>query len=72
MSIKKFSMLLLSAMSMAALISGCGSSSKEGSADLGGVAKVEESKCRVCHSTSVDPATGNSILQEYLGSAHAT
>ena len=70
MSIKKFSMLLLSAMSLAALLNGCGSSGKEGTADLGSVAKSDESGCRVCHSTTLDPAISSPIVQDYLASPH--
>jgi len=70
MSIKKFSMLLLSAMSLAALLNGCGSSGKEGSTDVGGVARVEESKCRVCHATSIDPVSKTPIVSDYLFSMH--
>ncbi|WP_243372550.1 hypothetical protein [Geotalea sp. SG265] len=54
-----------------ALFAGCGSSNKEGSASsLANVAKVDEASCRVCHSTSVEPVTGDNILQDYLGSIH--
>ncbi|MFZ2950155.1 MAG: hypothetical protein WA003_11770, partial [Desulfuromonadaceae bacterium] len=71
MSIKKFSMMLLSAMSLAAMLSGCGSSNKEGSSP-GGVAKVDEAACRVCHAASLDPVSATPILQEFLGSVHNT
>jgi hypothetical protein len=68
MSIKKFSMLLLSAMSLAALLNGCGSSSKEGSTNLGGVPRVaDEGTCRVCHADTIDPVSGTGIVADFLG-----
>lgn len=71
MSIKKSSIMLLSAMAMAALLNGCGSSSKEGSP--GGVARVaDESVCRVCHSSTVDPVSKTIITADYATSSHNT
>ncbi|MBK5273450.1 MAG: hypothetical protein JJE30_00145 [Desulfuromonadales bacterium] len=68
MSIKKFSMMLLSAMSLAAMLSGCGSSSKEGSNNLGGVARVaDEATCRTCHAATIDPVSGTGIVADFLG-----
>ena len=72
MSIKKLSFMLLSALSLAALLSGCGSSSKEGTDNLGGVAKVPEAACKVCHAASTDPLSGQNILTGYLTSPHNT
>src|ERR1035437_9135670 len=72
MSIKKLSFMLLSALSLAALLTGCGSSSKEGEANPGGVARVSEATCRVCHAASIDPISGRSILLDYLASPHNT
>ena len=72
MSIKKLSFMLLSALSLAALLIGCGSSSKEGTSNPGGVAKVDEATCRVCHAASLDPESASPILQEYLASSHNT
>jgi hypothetical protein len=69
MSIKKLSFMLLSSLALAALLNGCGSSKKEGGTP-GGVAKIDEAQCRVCHSTSLDPASKTAILPEYLTSAH--
>jgi len=69
MGIKKLSLMLLSALSLAALLNGCGSSSKEGTP--GGVAKVaDEGVCIVCHSTTIDPQAGSLIVQEYAQSGH--
>jgi hypothetical protein len=67
MSIKKLSFMLLSALSLAALLNGCGSSNKEGNSP-GGVAKVDEATCRVCHATSIDPISKTNIVQDFLGS----
>ena len=69
MSIKKLSFMLLSAFSLAALLSGCGSSSKKGSpADTAKVAS--EGICIVCHATSIDQKTGTLIVQEFADSGH--
>jgi len=70
MQIKKLSMMLLSALSCAALLNGCGSSSKEGTSNLGGAALVSEGTCIVCHSTTVDPVSATGIVADYAGSAH--
>jgi len=69
MSIKKFSLMLLGTMSMAALLNGCGSSSKEGTSP-GEVAKVPEAACKVCHAVSVDPLSGRNIVAGFLASPH--
>jgi hypothetical protein len=65
MKIKKLSLLLLVALSCAALLNGCGSSSKEGT--TGAVGLVDEATCRVCHATSIDPVSQTNIVQDYLG-----
>lgn len=71
MSIKKFSMMLLSAMSLAALLNGCGSSNKEGTANLGGVARVsDEAVCRTCHASQTDTVSLTPLVADYLTSAH--
>jgi nitrate reductase cytochrome c-type subunit len=70
MSIKKFSMLLLSAMSLAALLNGCGSSSKEGAASPADVAKVDEATCAQCHGSSYSSQSGMPIYSEYVQSKH--
>ncbi|HXE95120.1 MAG TPA: hypothetical protein VN642_01840 [Dongiaceae bacterium] len=70
MSIKKLSFMLLSALSLAALLNGCGSSSKEGISNPESVAKVSETACKVCHATSTDPLSGSNILQDFLASPH--
>ena len=69
MKIKKLRiMMLLSALSCAALLNGCGSSSKEGT--TGNAAFVEEGTCIGCHSTTTDPVSGNQIVKEYASSIH--
>lgn len=73
MSIKTFSMMLLSAMSLAALLNGCGSSSKEGTAtnaSLDAVPKVSEAACAQCHGSSYDPVSGQPIYSSYVQSKH--
>ena len=72
MSIKKLSFMLLSALSLAALLNGCGSSSKEGAGTPGTVAKVPETLCNVCHAASTDPLSGRNIVQDFLASPHNT
>lgn len=66
----KFSLMLVCALSLAALLNGCGSSSKEGASSPADVAKVSETACRVCHAATIDPVSTDSILQDYLASAH--
>jgi len=69
MSIKKLSFILLSALSLAALLNGCGSSSKDGTP--GGTARVaDEGVCVHCHSTSVDSVSGTQIVADYITSSH--
>jgi hypothetical protein len=71
MQIKKMSMMLLSALSCAALLNGCGSSGKEGIS--GGVALVDEGTCIACHTPTLDPVAGTQLVPEYLTStAHYT
>jgi hypothetical protein len=69
MSIKKLSFMLLSTISLAALLNGCGSSNKEGSP--GGVARVaDEGVCIHCHSTTVDHVSGTNIVADYFTASH--
>jgi hypothetical protein len=74
MKIKKLRItMLLSALFCAAMLNGCGSSSKEGStsgATNGGVSLVDEGTCIVCHSTTNDPVSGTSIVTDYAKSIH--
>jgi len=70
MSIKKLSFMLLSAFSLAALLSGCGSSSKKGTATLDDVTKVDERTCAQCHGSSYNQKSGMPIYSEYVKSKH--
>ncbi len=68
MSIKKLSFMLLSVLSLAALLNGCGSSSKEGVSNPGGVARVpDEAVCRHCHAATIDPVSKTSIVADFVG-----
>lgn len=53
-----------------ALFAGCGTSNKEGSAVIGEVAKVGDTKCFQCHSGTADALTGESLVAQYTKSAH--
>ncbi len=70
MSFKKLSIMLLSAVSLAALMSGCGSTNKEGSINLGDVAKVDEASCAQCHGSAREKLTGRVIYDDYSQSLH--
>ncbi|MDD2310492.1 MAG: cytochrome C [Desulfuromonadaceae bacterium] len=71
MSFKKLSIMMLSAVSLAAFLGGCGSSSKEGTVSLTGdsVASVGDTKCIQCHSSVTDPLTGEGIISQYENSS---
>jgi hypothetical protein len=66
---------------LAAAFTGCGSGNKEGasgisgSALFGGVATVNETTCASCHSSTVDPLTGEPVYGDttngYINSAHS-
>ncbi len=70
MSIKKLSFMLLSTLSLAALLNGCGSSSKESAGSLASVAKVDEATCAQCHGSSYNSQSGMPIYSEYVQSKH--
>lgn len=70
MSIKKLGFMMLSALSLAALLNGCGSSSKESVGAPGDVAKVSEAACAQCHAQEVSKVTGDQIYSDYIASAH--
>ena len=73
MSIKKLSFMLLGALSLAALLGGCGSDNKEGNSSPGGVARVpDEATCRVCHAATIDPVTKTAIVSDFLGTVSPT
>lgn len=65
--------MLLSALSLAAFLNGCGSSSKEGTVsttELDAVAKVDETTCAQCHGSSFDSSSGQPIYSGYVQSKH--
>lgn len=69
----KFSIMLLCALSLAAALNGCGSSSKEGNtstAALDAIPKVDEASCAQCHGSSYDPVSGVPIYSSYVQSKH--
>ncbi len=71
---KKSSFIMLfCALSLTALLSGCGSSNKEGNASttaLDSVAKVDEALCAQCHGSSYNAQSGMPIYSEYVQSKH--
>lgn len=69
MSNRKSAILFGVALSMAAFMSACSSDTKDGG-NPADVAKVDETKCAVCHSTSVSKVTGDNIYNDYIASAH--
>jgi len=62
--------LVVASLLVTALVAGCGTSNKEGNINLGNVARVDESACRVCHASTVDPASSTIIMQDFFASAH--
>lgn len=69
---KKLGTMLLCSFSLAAILGGCGSSSKEGAGTPADVAKVDEAKCAQCHAKEVSKVTGDEIYADYIASAHFT
>ena len=65
---KNSSFMVLIALSMAALLSGCGSSNKAGG--TGSVATVTEGSCTHCHSATLDHTSGTGIITDYVASSH--
>src|SRR6185369_4639138 len=70
MSIRKSVILFGVALSMAAFMSGCSSSTKEGGSPAD-VQKVGDAQCFQCHSATVDVLTGEPIVEQYARSLHA-
>jgi hypothetical protein len=60
------------ALSLSAMLAACGSDKKEGFNNPGGVARVSEASCRVCHSSTIDPISATPILAGFLASPHNT
>lgn len=69
MSIKKSVILFGAALSMAAFLNGCSSSTKEGES-LSNVAKVDEKTCAQCHGSAYNSQSGMPIYSEYVQSKH--
>jgi hypothetical protein len=70
MSIRKSVILFGVALSMAAFMSGCSSSTKEGGSPAD-VQKVGDTQCFQCHSATSDALTGEPIVEQYARSLHA-
>src|SRR6185369_11239179 len=70
MSIRKSVILFGVALSMAAFMSGCSSSTKEGGSPED-VQKVGDTMCFQCHSATSDVLTGEPIVEQYARSLHA-
>jgi hypothetical protein len=73
MRTKKFSIMMLCMLLVAAFMYGCGSSKKEGSASPtspGAVAKVDEVTCFACHSDTLEPLSGDAIVPNFTNSVH--
>lgn len=71
MNIKKLSFMLLSAMSLALLLNGCGSSNRESAVSAGNVARVGDTACFQCHAATTDSLTGETFIEQYKRSLHA-
>ncbi|MHB8122515.1 MAG: multiheme c-type cytochrome [Desulfuromonadaceae bacterium] len=70
MQMRRLIMTMFCLLPAAALMYGCGSSSKSGGT-LSSVATVGDSACVQCHSAAKDPLTGEGIIDQYNKSAHA-
>lgn len=70
MQMRRLAIMLFSLLPMAAMLYGCGSSSKSGGS-LSDVATVGDTACVQCHSAAKDPITGEGIIDQYNKSAHA-
>lgn len=70
MRIKSLLIVLISTISFAALLNGCGSSSKESAGLPADVAKVNESSCAQCHGSAFNAQSGMPIYSEYVQSKH--
>jgi cytochrome c554/c'-like protein len=70
MSIRKSVILFGVALSMAAFIGGCSSSTKEGGSPTD-VPKVGDTKCFQCHAATADALTGETFIAQYQRSLHA-
>ena len=66
----KLSILMISALSLAVLLNGCGSSSRESSSSPANVAKVSEAACAQCHGSARSSVTAAYLYDEYKNSKH--
>ncbi len=68
----KLGVMILCLLFVAGFLSGCGSSSKEGSAATtpDTVARVSETACITCHSSTIEKLTGDAIVAKYESSVH--
>lgn len=71
MQIRKLRFMAMCVMSLALLMQGCGSSSKESAIAAGSVARVGDTQCFQCHSSTADPLTGETFVTQYQRSVHA-
>ena len=71
MQMRRLAIMLFCLLPMAALLYGCGSSSKSGGS-INSVATVGDTACVQCHSTAKDPLTGEGLIDQYNKSAHAS
>lgn len=70
MSMKKSGIIILSALSLAALIGGCSSSTKEGGTTLSSVASAgADTLCIQCHSAVLDPLTNEGKVAQFVRSS---
>lgn len=69
MQMRRLAITLFCLLPMAALLYGCGSSSKSGGS-INNVATVGDTACVQCHSAAQDPLTGEGIVAQYNKSAH--
>lgn len=72
MSMKKAGIILLGALSLAAMLGGCSSSSKDGGTNPADVPKVSEALCAQCHGSAVSSVTGKPLYEEFFLSKHKT
>jgi hypothetical protein len=64
---------VIAALSLSAMLAACGGADKNTVADNpGGVARVAEASCQVCHSTTLDPISATPIFAGFLASPHNT
>ncbi len=62
---------VIASLLLAGLLAACGSGNREGTTNLGSVARIaDEATCRVCHATTLDPVSATPLVAEFLGSVH--